>query len=113
MPLAAPPQQVAAAFEALQLPDAAAQPEERREALHQFCGRWLLPAGSDLLPAELPQLGPGPPPGWLPRVADTQARRWAEHLYRTWGELCRRVRWLIRLLLYVCIWSGGRDQRCD
>lgn len=92
MPLAAAPQQVAAAFEQLELPDAAAQPQEHREALERFVACWLRPAASDLLPAALLQLAAGPPPRWLPRVTDPEARRWAEHLYHMWGALCRQVR---------------------
>lgn len=88
MPLAAPLSEVEAAFAALELPDA---PEQRRAALVQFCGRWLLPAGSDVLPAAAPQLAAGPPPGWLPLVQDPEIRQWAAELYRTWGALVRQV----------------------
>lgn len=89
MPLAAPPQEVAAAFAALELPEA---PEQRRDALAQFCARWLLPAGSDVLPAAVPQLASGPPPGWLPLVQDPEIRAWAAELHRIWGALVRQVR---------------------
>ena len=92
MPLAAPPEQVAAAFAALQLPDANAQPQQWREELQQFCQRWLLPAESDLRPAALPALAAGPPPAWLPLVTEPGIRQWAEHLYHMWGSLCRQVR---------------------
>lgn len=91
MPLAAPPEQVAAAFAALQLPDANAKPQQRRAELQQFCQRWLLPAESDLRPAALPALAAGPPPAWLPLVTQPGIRRWAEHLYYMWGSLCRQV----------------------
>lgn len=89
MPLAAPPEEVAAAFAALELPDGE---EPRRAALARFCARWLLPAGSDVLPVAAPQLEAAPPPGWLPLVADPEIREWAEELYRTWGALVRQVR---------------------
>lgn len=89
MPLAAPPAEVAAAFDALALPEA---PEQRREALAHFCTHWLLPAGSDVLPAAAPQLAAGPPPGWLPLVQEPEMREWAAELYRTWGALVRKVR---------------------
>ncbi|KAL4447493.1 hypothetical protein ABPG75_004712 [Micractinium tetrahymenae] len=95
MPLAAPPAAVDAAFHQLllKLPELTAQPQhpEHRAALDRFCSRWLLPAGSDLVPAELPQLAAGPPPGWLPGVARPEVRRWAEHLFHTWGALCRQA----------------------
>lgn len=96
MPLAAPPAAVDAAFHELllQLPGLAAQPQQpqHRAALEQFCSCWLLPAGTDLLPAELPQLAAGAPQGWLPQVVQPGIRQWAEHLFRTWGALCRQVR---------------------
>lgn len=93
MPLAASSQEVAAAFAALELPEA---PEQRRDALAQFCARWLLPAGSDVLPAVVPQLASGPPPGWLPLVQDPEIRQWAAELYRIWGALLRQVRLGVR-----------------
>ncbi|EFN59576.1 hypothetical protein CHLNCDRAFT_7735, partial [Chlorella variabilis] len=87
-PLAAAPTQVAAAFAALELPG---EPEKHREALQTFCRRWLLPVESDLQPAEVPQLAAGPPPAWLPLVAQPDIRRWAESLFHMWGSLCRQV----------------------
>lgn len=95
MPLAASPAAVDAAFGQLllEMPGLASQPQQpqHRAALERFCSRWLLPTGSDLLPAEVPQLAAGPPPGWLPGVARPDVRRWAEHLFHTWGALCRQV----------------------
>lgn len=91
MPLAAAPEEVAAAFAALQLPDEG-QAQQWHDALARFCQRWLLPAGSDLQPAPLPGLDEaGPPQGWLPLVSDPEIRRWAEHLRTMWGSLCRQV----------------------
>ncbi|PSC74959.1 putative trehalase [Micractinium conductrix] len=83
MPLAARPADVAAAFEQL----------DRRDnvTLQHFCNRWLLPAGSDLLPAAAPGLAAGPPPGWLPQVQNAEARTWAEALFSLWGALCRQA----------------------
>lgn len=103
MPLAAPPEQIAAAFAALQLPDGVADPQQRREALQRFCQKWLLPAESDLLPAALPELAAGPPPAWLPLVPQPAIRQWAEHLYRMWGSLCRQVRLHTVTLGYFCL----------
>lgn len=34
---------------------------------------------------------PDPPPGWLPRVAHPDVRRWALHLHSLWGALGRQV----------------------
>jgi alpha,alpha-trehalase len=94
LPLLASPEEVAAAYRRLRLPDRAAAPQAHREALQAFVVQWCGPAGGDL---EEELYGPGgaalppPPPGWLPGVADPGARAWAAHLHRTWAALARRA----------------------
>lgn len=111
MPLAAPPAAVDAAFRELLLqhPGLLAQPQQpqHRAALERFCSRWLLPVGADLLPAELPQLAAGPPPGWLPGVVQPDIRQWAEHLFRTWGALCRQVSLRCQRGIQGWLWRPG------
>ena len=58
------------------------------EALHA-CLNCAAQEGSDM--EALPTPIPAPPPGWLPRVAHPEIKRWALHLHSTWGALGRQV----------------------
>ena len=63
MPLTAPPPEVLAAFEALQLPDIKADPTGFNDTLRAFVARWMSPPGHDLQPPSQNFTAEAPPAG--------------------------------------------------
>ncbi|PSC73401.1 putative trehalase [Micractinium conductrix] len=87
MPLKAPPAEVAAAFEALQLPE---DPQARNQTLFDFVQQWLNPPGSDMIPAQANW--PEQPPEWFDSLESLpEIREWAHSLYEIWGRLARQL----------------------
>ncbi|KAL6906457.1 hypothetical protein ACP4OV_004058 [Aristida adscensionis] len=84
LPLAADERAAADALAALP------RPAPSRAELEAFLARYFGAAGSDLVPADLPDFA-ADPPGFLPRVRSQEARAWALEVHALWKDLARRV----------------------